>query len=143
MARIRRQRQVHLAPGARAAVTRVAEVVLDVALPEDVVGKRRALELGEDHLVGLLQHVREHVEPAAMRHAQDHLGDVEPRRLLDDGIQQRHERLAALEDRKSTRLNSSHGSISYAVFCLKKKKLLVDVTNAVGREERVTKKSGA
>src|SRR5256884_6589729 len=27
-------------------------------------------------------------------------------------------------DRKSTRLNSSHGYISYAVFCLKKKKLL-------------------
>src|SRR5207245_11375257 len=27
-------------------------------------------------------------------------------------------------DRKSTRLNSSHGSISYAVFCLKKKKKL-------------------
>src|SRR2546422_7844942 len=26
-----------------------------------------------------------------------------------------------LEDRKSTRLNSSHGYISYAVFCLKKK----------------------
>src|SRR5207245_5296109 len=29
---------------------------------------------------------------------------------------------ASLADRKSTRLNSSHGSISYAVFCLKKKK---------------------
>src|SRR5690554_7369676 len=28
----------------------------------------------------------------------------------------------ALEDRKSTRLNSSHVRISYAVFCLKKKK---------------------
>src|SRR2546429_6360245 len=28
----------------------------------------------------------------------------------------------ALADRKSTRLNSSHGYISYAVFCLKKKK---------------------
>src|SRR3712207_7204294 len=27
--------------------------------------------------------------------------------------------LAALEDRKSTRLNSSHANISYAVFCLK------------------------
>src|SRR2546429_4574447 len=27
-----------------------------------------------------------------------------------------------IEDRKSTRLNSSHGYISYAVFCLKKKK---------------------
>src|SRR5689334_23764455 len=31
--------------------------------------------------------------------------------------------LAAL-DRKSTRLNSSHSSISYAVFCLKKKTLI-------------------
>src|SRR2546429_5932048 len=30
--------------------------------------------------------------------------------------------LAADGDRKSTRLNSSHGYISYAVFCLKKKK---------------------
>src|SRR5687768_17699735 len=29
---------------------------------------------------------------------------------------------ALKEDRKSTRLNSSHGYISYAVFCLKKKK---------------------
>src|SRR5689334_24499818 len=31
------------------------------------------------------------------------------------------------KDRKSTRLNSSHSSISYAVFCLKKKKKLSDV----------------
>src|SRR2546422_1673169 len=30
--------------------------------------------------------------------------------------------LVACQDRKSTRLNSSHGYISYAVFCLKKKK---------------------
>src|SRR2546422_8316240 len=30
--------------------------------------------------------------------------------------------VAVLVDRKSTRLNSSHGYISYAVFCLKKKK---------------------
>src|SRR5947208_15809486 len=36
--------------------------------------------------------------------------------LLPDGS--RHQR----EDRKSTRLNSSHQIISYAVFCLKKKK---------------------
>src|SRR5699024_12551325 len=36
----------------------------------------------------------------------------------------RHRHLRGLppEDRKSTRLNSSHVSISYAVFCLKKKK---------------------
>src|SRR5258707_5633617 len=35
------------------------------------------------------------------------------------------------EDRKSTRLNSSHANISYAVFCLKKKTQIVTVTPAV------------
>src|SRR2546427_1366340 len=34
----------------------------------------------------------------------------------------RQARLIAIADRKSTRLNSSHSQISYAVFCLKKKK---------------------
>src|SRR5438876_4986739 len=34
----------------------------------------------------------------------------------------RHAELSRNRDRKSTRLNSSHPSISYAVFCLKKKK---------------------
>src|SRR3712207_7393002 len=33
-------------------------------------------------------------------------------------------RVRLLADRKSTRLNSSHANISYAVFCLKKKKLI-------------------
>src|SRR2546422_4852643 len=37
---------------------------------------------------------------------------------LEDAI----ENMGAQIDRKSTRLNSSHGYISYAVFCLKKKK---------------------
>src|SRR3712207_7923902 len=35
-----------------------------------------------------------------------------------------HDRECPLLDRKSTRLNSSHANISYAVFCLKKKKIL-------------------
>src|SRR5687768_17893156 len=39
------------------------------------------------------------------------------RRLPED-----RSRRGRAEDRKSTRLNSSHGYISYAVFCLKKKK---------------------
>src|SRR5688572_32401735 len=34
--------------------------------------------------------------------------------------------LRGMEDRKSTRLNSSHSQISYAVFCLKKKTIAVD-----------------
>src|SRR5688572_31272546 len=33
-------------------------------------------------------------------------------------------RLSRFPDRKSTRLNSSHSQISYAVFCLKKKKIV-------------------
>src|SRR5438128_7402085 len=39
-----------------------------------------------------------------------------------DNFSRRHECQMVTLDRKSTRLNSSHGSISYAVFCLKKKK---------------------
>src|SRR3712207_6901828 len=35
------------------------------------------------------------------------------------------------EDRKSTRLNSSHANISYAVFCLKKKKKETSTTTRV------------
>src|SRR2546429_3630057 len=38
--------------------------------------------------------------------------------LVDEQVT---ERAVPPEDRKSTRLNSSHGYISYAVFCLKKK----------------------
>src|SRR5687768_17957884 len=44
------------------------------------------------------------------------------RRAFEEGVRQVKEHIAAGEDRKSTRLNSSHGYISYAVFCLKKKK---------------------
>src|SRR5699024_12541841 len=52
-----------------------------------------------------------------------HRGDVE---RVEHFLGQRHlprelvRRLGAIGDRKSTRLNSSHVSISYAVFCLKK-----------------------
>src|SRR5699024_12268011 len=42
--------------------------------------------------------------------------------VLRAGGQALHLPLAHQRDRKSTRLNSSHVSISYAVFCLKKKK---------------------
>src|SRR5690242_20895657 len=39
-------------------------------------------------------------------------------------------------DRKSTRLNSSHMSISYAVFCLKKKKKYTNISGHVTRWNR-------
>src|SRR3712207_8121984 len=40
----------------------------------------------------------------------------------DPGQAQSHHEDLGAQDRKSTRLNSSHANISYAVFCLKKKK---------------------
>src|SRR3712207_7000513 len=42
--------------------------------------------------------------------------------LASSAVPARKDQRAALADRKSTRLNSSHANISYAVFCLKKKK---------------------
>src|SRR2546422_2979907 len=64
-------------------------------------------------------------------HAQ-HFGERQPRQLAhhlrDHGarlgaaeIEPGHDLTIPAQDRKSTRLNSSHGYISYAVFCLKKK----------------------
>src|SRR2546427_3659446 len=41
---------------------------------------------------------------------------------VDLGAKRPYEPAVAPRDRKSTRLNSSHSQISYAVFCLKKKK---------------------
>src|SRR2546429_8482246 len=46
------------------------------------------------------------------RHSRDRLGALRERHAAADQ--------ARVGDRKSTRLNSSHGYISYAVFCLKK-----------------------
>src|SRR2546422_4563954 len=58
---------------------------------------------------------RSRAVPAGVRHRPDHL-----RRALQQGD-------GRWRDRKSTRLNSSHGYISYAVFCLKKKKTKNDI----------------
>src|SRR3712207_6891588 len=43
-------------------------------------------------------------------------------RVIRPNDERQNRALHGLSDRKSTRLNSSHANISYAVFCLKKKK---------------------
>src|SRR6266568_7065960 len=43
-------------------------------------------------------------------------------------------------DRKSTRLNSSHSSISYAVFCLKKKKKIIIQLRKIKKKKKKKKK---
>src|SRR5260221_9785174 len=49
----------------------------------------------------------------------------------DQGAVNEANKLEARKDRKSTRLNSSHTVISYAVFCLKKKKKKLTTTYGV------------
>src|SRR2546427_3213902 len=53
-----------------------------------------------------------------------HVGARRVRRLADPGDRLHGDggKGRGVRDRKSTRLNSSHSQISYAVFCLKKKK---------------------
>src|SRR5207244_5726166 len=60
----------------------------------------------------------------ARRTAARHLPLGRPRRTASEQDRIRRPQFVGLdlEDRKSTRLNSSHQIISYAVFCLKKKK---------------------
>src|SRR3712207_7553622 len=67
---------------------------------------------------------RSHAAPRAHQHAAALPGVPVGR---DGGDPERHRRSDGAHalrsvDRKSTRLNSSHANISYAVFCLKKKK---------------------
>src|SRR3712207_7890619 len=72
----------------------------------------------EDHLaqVSVRLSPREHdaLEDGDLRIAEDE--------LLAHLLREAEARARLAGDRKSTRLNSSHANISYAVFCLKKKK---------------------
>src|SRR3712207_7479607 len=77
------------------------------------------------HPIGAL---REPLQDVRLSHvAPEQVSDLGPRR--EDGLRgwldvlRADGRRRTGRDRKSTRLNSSHANISYAVFCLKKKKI--------------------
>src|SRR5699024_12150208 len=82
---------------------------------------RSGLRDGGPAVVRQLRLVKDLLDPV---HAAVH--DGQPGGLgiqgLDGAEQVKDKEHDAHQDRKSTRLNSSHVSISYAVFCLKKKK---------------------
>src|SRR5258707_4215385 len=61
--------------------------------------------------------------------AVDDAGDV-----VERVIELFSRRKSSITDRKSTRLNSSHANISYAVFCLKKKTIGVETVSGATSE---------
>src|SRR6266498_5602066 len=81
---------------------------------------RRALTLVVDYGTALL----ERAGPLIITSIESAGADPDMRRIADQGAHATAVNLGAFAraDRKSTRLNSSHVRISYAVFCLKKKK---------------------
>src|SRR5687768_18339603 len=71
------------------------------------------------HPLGVLQAMAVYRSGRGVRGA----GSWEPSQVVLDALDGAfYKAFSNVEDRKSTRLNSSHGYISYAVFCLKKKK---------------------
>src|SRR2546422_2046773 len=85
---------------------------------------RRAAEIEPFEVMDVL--ARAHaLEAAGRRVVHMEIGEPDftaPAPVVEAGVQALRDGLTAYTDRKSTRLNSSHGYISYAVFCLKKKK---------------------
>jgi hypothetical protein len=97
MRRIGGERQMHLV-GVELAIGRGAEVILDVARAFHFVGRvGAALELVEQGAMRLGQHLRQHVEAAAMGHAEHDLLHAEIAAALDDLFERRDQRLAAVE----------------------------------------------
>jgi hypothetical protein len=95
--RVRRQVQVEGVARPGLVHAGRAEVVLDVAGALDGVGVDVPLELAEDLLVVLAEDVRQDVEPPAVGHAHDDVGDVVVGGGLADRVEQRDQRLAALD----------------------------------------------
>src|SRR2546422_6978478 len=108
-------------------------------LSERILSSRTALEGERKRVTVLFADLKSSMELLADRDPEDARAILDPvlelmmaavhgfegtvNQVMGDGIMALFGApIAHEEDRKSTRLNSSHGYISYAVFCLKKKK---------------------
>src|SRR5262245_64342217 len=100
-------------------------IVVFLSLLDAATAEIYTLSLHDALPISELVAVQRHVDPGADVVAQrDRAQQVRAPAPLALGHRQRrrHDGAAGMADRKSTRLNSSHLGISYAVFCLKKKK---------------------
>src|SRR6266496_488498 len=98
---------------------------------------------GDDGSLSMRRCIRQHAKRGGL-HAVGSC-DLQGRRDLVLGTRQHcdgdrlHRKRPARQDRKSTRLNSSHVEISYAVFCLKKKKTKTKYNNNTKKNRMKTK----
>ncbi len=97
VARVGGERDVHRTARLAGEVAGRADVVLHVARTLRHVGVELALELAEDLRVRLADDVREHVEPAAVRHAHDDVAHPVGGRGFEQEREHRDERLGAFE----------------------------------------------
>ena len=97
VARVGGQLDRDVLAGAGHELAALAEVVLHVARALHRVGVDLALELLEDLVVALADDVREHVEAAAVGHADDRAVELGVGGRLEDGVEDRDGRLGALE----------------------------------------------
>src|SRR3712207_9217267 len=98
------------------ATTEIYTLSLHDALP---IFSDKGAEQRHERQAGREHHGHHHKDPTGDE--DEHEGGVPPDRLQT--VVTEEPAVGGLSpDRKSTRLNSSHANISYAVFCLKKKK---------------------
>ena len=95
---IRQQRNLHGRAVVDGAVVGIAQVIFHVAVAAVIRGGRSgAHEFAEHHFVRLVQHMREHIQPAAMRHGADELFAAQHRAFVDERVDQRDQRFGPFE----------------------------------------------
>ena len=90
------QAEVDALPGGGGHVRGEAQVILHVAPAHELPRVHRPVELAEDLIRALPQHVGEDVQPAAVGHADDDLLDAQLAAELEHGVEHRQERLTAV-----------------------------------------------
>ena len=97
MAGVRGEVDAHLAAVDRGAGVVKTEVILHVTVTVGILLHVVVAEFVEQKLVVLADDVGQHIQPATVRHAHRDFEDAPIRSGLDDGVEYRDQRLAALE----------------------------------------------
>src|SRR2546430_2160694 len=113
-------------PDVKLGVDLLSDVLLNATFPEKAIAREKEIQIAaiqqeEEQLTSVARNIMRQAlfsqHPYALRGS----GSVESvKGLTQKDLIEFRDRYVVAKDRKSTRLNSSHSQISYAVFCLKK-----------------------